>query len=378
MKTWQLIYLFFGISIAGFSIQANQCKDIFFKDPFTKQTMQKNMIVALRDSVKNLSQSTTGARIEKKWTLPSHNITLLIDQLGQDLFHDQVAIKSRDKVRAGSKNVTHTIYLDQFKLNLKDSGFEIGTDFDLTEVTMKPRIRKYGTISSDKAVSLNHVEFAAFTQDYSFVEFKFPDARFNGAVFKPRMYMADKYINMFGTPEFISNFDLILRETRALEINKTTPETVEAMMRFFLNGQQQGASFGKVAVNLYERVSYAVDFTDMRHDSKFQIQMTLDKSISLLVYELGKTIEAYKPEHSVIEVKIPVEYANVQLAKTDGSAKDKAKVEKTLLSIPGYETFLKFVNSVQKSHLKEEYLEGVGKNGHGHRGYLRAIGDKTH
>ena len=375
MKLLKLISTFSAVVLTGYAAQANQCKDIFFKDPFSKQVMQKNMGSALLDSVKNLTKSTTGARIEKKWTLGTNDISMLIDQLGKDLHNYQVSISARDKVKVGTRNVTHTIYLDQFKLNLKEFGFKIGADFNLTDVTMKPRIRKYGTISTDKSVSLDNIEFAAFTKDHSFVEFKFPDARFNRAVFKPRMYMADKYINMFGKPEFLQNFDLILRETMSLELNKATSDTVEAMLQFFLSGQQQGASFGKVAVNLYERISYAVDFLDHKLNSEFQIQMTLDKSISLFVYELGKTIEAYKPEHSVIEIKIPVEYANVKLT-TDLPAKQAAKMEEKLSTIPGYETFLKFVNSVQKAHLKSEYMEGVGKNGHGHRGYLRAINDK--
>lgn len=372
MKILKLISTFSAVIFTVHTAHANQCKDIFFKDPFSKQVMQKDMGSALLDSVKNLTKSTTGARIEKKWTLDTNDISILINQLDKELHQYQVSINARDKVKVGIRNVTHTIYLDQFKLNLKDFGFKIGADFDLTDVTMKPRIRKYGTISNEKSVSLNNIEFAAFTKDYSFVEFKFPDARFNGAVFKPRMYMADKYINMFGTPEFVKNFDLILKETMSLELNKATPDTVEAMLHFFLNGQKQGASFGKVAVNLYERISYAVDFLDHQLNSAFQIQMTLDKSISLLVYELGKTIEAYKPEHSVIEIKIPVEYANVKLP-TDLPPKQAGKMEEKLSSIPGYETFLKFVNSVQKAHLKDEYMEGVGKNGHGHRGYLRTI-----
>lgn len=360
-----------------------QCHQIFFRDPFQKQQMTPKMATALVDSVKNLAKSTTGARIEKKWTLITNKVSVLIDSLAKDLSRSNIMVSARDKVTPGTKNVTHTVYLDQFKLNLKETGLEISAEFDLTDVTMKPRIRKYGKIRNENAVAIENIEFADFTKDYSFVEFKFPDARFKGAVFKPRMYMADKYIALFGTPEFTKHFDSILRETKALELNKSTPDTVEAMMRFFMLGQQSGAKFGKVAVNLYERISYAVDFFDQTANSKFQIQMTLDKSISLLVYELGRTIQAYQPEHSVIEIKIPVEYANVKLpfdllpsmnklrALTGNETLEVQKMTDLLATIPGYETFLNFVSSVQKSHLKDEYMEGVGKNGHGHRGYLR-------
>ncbi len=383
---------------------ANQCSQIFFRDPFAKQEMSPGMASALKESVKSLFKSTTGARVEKKWTLLTSKVSLLIDGLGRDLAKFQVLISARDKVTAGFVNVTHTIYLDQYRINLKNSGFEMGEGVDLTDVTVKPRKRKYGTIATNRAVAIKNVVFAPFTKEYSFFEFKFPDARFNGAVFKPRMYIADKYLAMLGTAEFLKNYEVIVRETLALELNKSNPESVEAMLLVLKLGHHESATFREVAVNLYERISLAIDFFDTVKNAFFQVQITLDKSISLFVYEYGKTIQAYAPEDSVIEIKIPVEYAGIKLS-SDATATEKEAVvsttsksgnklgsnpgtnpgtisgslpgkpaENSIGNIPGYETFLKFVNSVQSNHLKDKYMEGVGKNGHGHRGYLRAIG----
>ena len=55
-------------------------------------------------------------------------------------------------------------------------------------------------------------------------------------------------------------------------------------------------------------------------------------------------------------MKTPVEYA-------------KYSLNSNLSQIPGYLTFLKFISQVQQNHLPE-YMEGVGKNGHGHREFL--------
>ena len=72
------------------------------------------------------------------------------------------------------------------------------------------------------------------------------------------------------------------------------------MLKFFQIGHQKNFSFAKIAVNLYERISYAIDFVDNSlNAAKFQIQITLDKSISLFIYELGRTVEAYQPDHTV-------------------------------------------------------------------------------
>ncbi len=338
---------------------ANQCSALFFTDPFTKQTMTPEMTRQVPVMVKNLKSSTTGARVENKWTLAKNQIQILIGKLGSELSKANVIIKIRDDVRSGTRNVTHTVYLEQFSLNLKESGLQVSEGVDLEEVTFKPRIRKYGTVGKSKPVILQNVEFVDFTKDYSFVEFKFPDARYNGAVFKPRMYMADKYIKMFGTKEFLTHFDEIAAETLKLEPNLNDSESIKAMLKFFQIGHQKKVSFAKIALNLYDRVSYAIDFTDNSSSAKVQIQMTLDKSISLFIYELGRSIEAYEPDHTVVEVKTPVEYAQYSL-------------NSDLSQIPGYSTFLTFINDVKTNHLPQ-YMEGVGKNGHGHRGFLNEV-----
>lgn len=353
----KLILLLFIFASGAVQAKVLQCGSLFYSDPFVKQKMDAEMARAAAESVKNLKNSTTGARIENKWTLQQSQVKHLIEKLRHDLKAFNISIQARDAVTQDQKNVTQTVYLEQFKLNVKDSGLTIGPDFDLAEVTFKPRIRKYGTIDANQSVSLENIKFAEFTKDFSFVEFKFPDARFKGAVFKPRMYMSDKYIEMLGTEKFLQNYDEIELQTLALKLNQADVESAHAMLHFIKLGHLKKVSFAKVAVNLYERISLAINFVDQKlQNSVFQIQMTLDQSISLFVYELGRTIEAYEKDHTVIEVKTPVEQAKYTLTSD-------------LSAIPGYKSLLEFLNVVQKSHLPE-YMEGVGKNGHGHRGYL--------
>lgn len=333
-----------------------RCADLFkTKDPFIKQVLSTDMAKSAAQSIKSLTNSTTGARIESKWTLESAQIENLISNLAESLRTKNVELKARDKMTEGKRNVTHTVYLEKFSLDLQKSGLEISPDFNLKDVTLKVRVRKYGTIDHTKSVSENNIDFANFTKDHSFVEFKFPDARFKGAVFKPRMYVADHIIKMMGTPEFIQNFTQIKQETLAAKENLTNKESAEAMLQFLYQGHVQNYSFKPLATNLYERTSYAADFTDKIKNQTFQIQMTLDKSIAFKLNSTGQMIQAYKDGHSVVEVKVPVEYARYDL---------KSRLD----HLPGYSQFLNFVEKVKTDHLPE-YMPGVGKMGHGHREY---------
>lgn len=348
----------FTFTVTAEAGSTRQCKNLFATDPFTKQVLPKEMSLKVGESVKNIKNSTTGSRLEDKWTLLRSKVESLISELSTGLTRYNLAVKARDKVTPGTKNVTQTVYLNKFELNLADTGLEVSQDYPSPFVTLKPRIRKYGTIRVDQSVELENVQLTPFTKHHSFVEFKFPNAKFlRGGVFKPRMYMADKYIKLFGTKEFLKRYEEIVQDTLNYEINKADTESVEAMLEFFRIGHMHELTFEPLAVNLYERISYAVDFVDQnKNNSTFQVQMTLDKSIKFYVYQLQKTIAAYKAEDSVIEIKTPNEYAQLDL-------------NSDLSGIEGYARFLKFVSDVKKNH-NPEYQEGVGKMGHGHKEYL--------
>ncbi len=355
MKTHSAL-LFTTLLVLSTTQAAVTCGHLFaFRDPFIKQALPENMSKSAALAVKSLTNSTTGARIESKWTLETPKIESLISDLTLTLKDKNVDLKARDKVVEGKKNVTHTVYLEKFSLNLQKSGLEVGPDFNLKDVTLKVRIRKYGTIDNTKSIAENHIDFAAFTQNHSFVEFKFPDARFKGAVFKPRMYVADVFIKMMGTPDFITNFEKIKNETLAAKENAANLESAQAMLDFIYQGHLQNMSFKPLATNLYERISFAADFQDGIKNKPFQVQMTLDKSIAFKLNSTGQMIQAYQQGHSVVEVKVPVEYAKYDL---------KSRLD----HLPGYQDFLQFVEQVKKDHLPE-YMPGVGKMGHGHRGF---------
>ncbi|WP_413289036.1 hypothetical protein [Bdellovibrio sp. HCB337] len=352
---------FVAALLLSWSLQATAaelCKNVFYWDPFLKQAMTHDMTLMAAKSVESLRSSTTSARIENKWTLERPKIEGLIKSLSVQLNVKNIQVKARDAVTEGYRNVTHTVYLEKFELNLKESGMPVAEGFPSETVSFKTRIRKYGIIRNDAEVKTENVQFAEFTKDFSFVEFKFSDPRFIGAVFKPRVYMSDKYVQLFGTPEFIKRYDEIVAETLALKENAATKESATAMLEFLRLGHASNSSFAPLATNLYERISYAVDFVDRgRDNTKFQIQMTLDKSIAFFVNSMNKTVEAYRPEDSVVEIKTPVEYAGYNL-------------ESNLTKITGYRLFLQFVEKVKKYH-QTDYMAGVGKMGHGHRQYLQ-------
>lgn len=356
MKFQNILILFIVLSFSTLNAAQIKCSDLFhLKDPFIKQVLPENMSKSAALAVKSLTNSTTGARTESKWTLETSVIENHILELIKKLKNANLELNARDNVTEGKKNVTHTVYLEKFSLNLEKSGLQVGPNFNLKDVSLKIRIRKYGTIENTKSIALENIDFANFTKEHSFLEFKFPDARFKGAVFKPRIYISDQYVKMIGTPDFVKNFEQIKTEVLSAKENALNLSSAEAMLQFIYQGHMQNLSFKPLATNLYERTSYAVNFKDEIKNQTFQIQMTLDKSIVFQLNSTGQMIQAYQNGHSVVEIKVPVEYAKYDL---------KSRLD----HLPGYKLFLSFVQNVRKDHLPQ-YLPGVGKMGHGHREY---------
>ncbi len=276
--------------VSSQSYAADLCQRAFLLDPFAKQAMTQEMSKMAAKSVASLRSSATSARIENKWTVNRGQIESMIQTLAHQLAGEKIEVKARDTITDGYRNVTHTVYLEKFELNLEDSGMPVAGNFPRTSVSFKTRIRKYA-------------------------------------------------------------------ETLALKENTANKESVQAMLEFIRMAHENRSSFAPLAINLYERISYAIDFIDhSKQDTKFQIQMTLDKSIAFFVSSMGKTIEAYRPEDSVVEIKTPVEYADYTLASD-------------LRPVAGYRVFLQFIEKVKKAH-RWDYMAGVGKMGHGHRQYL--------
>ncbi len=329
--------------------EANQCKDLFFHDPFKGQVISEVLNKLFWKSTEKMAMSTTGARIEKKWTVNTKKLSLNLNQIKKDLELVGLDIKLRDQKKEGFENITETIYLEKIQVNSLSAN---------EPLSLKIRVRKYGfTPKSSKDYK---AEYAEFTKDHSFLEFKVPDARYKGAVFKPRMYLPDNLIQLIGKPEFLTRAREIQKTAIELNLNKYADEaTIKAMLDALKMAQKDQVHFTEVAKNIYVRDSYSITFHDQKTDRQFDVQMTLDQNIKMNLLTENKTIEAYKPTDSVIEIKIPTEYSNLTL-------------DQDLSSIKGYQQFLEFVSLIEKNH-DESYEAGRGKNFHAHRSYINDL-----
>ena len=334
----------FALSAA--TAEANQCKDLFFHDPFKGQVISERLNALFWKSTEKMAMSTTGARIEKKWTVETTKLSENLAAFGENLATIGLEIKLRDQKKLGSKNITDTIYLEKIQVRSQNKKMPL---------SLKIRVRKYG-YSPESSVNYK-VEYAEFTKNHSFIEFKVPDSRYNGAVFKPRLYMPDVLIQQIGTSKFIKNFKQITKTALELNVPKYADEvTVKSMLEAIKIALEEKVSFKKIAENIYARDSYSITFFDSKTNRSFDVQMTLDQNISMKLLSENKTIEAYKPTDSVIEIKIPTEYSSL-------------KLDQDLSLIKGYQIFLEFVAVIEKTHDKN-YEAGRGKNFHAHRSYI--------
>lgn len=335
--------------ISAQKAEANQCKNLFFHDPFKGQVISEMLNKFFWKSTEKMAMSTTGARIEKKWTVNTKKLSLNLNQFKKDLEPLGLDIKLRDQKKEGFENITETIYLEKI---------QVRSELEHDPLSLKIRIRKYGfTPKNSKDYK---PEYAEFTKDHSFLEFKVPDARYKGAVFKPRMYLPDSLIDLIGKPDFLNRSTEIQKTAIKLNLNKYADEaTIKAMLEALQMAQKDHVHFTEVAKNIYVRDSYSITFHDQKTDHKFDVQMTLDQNIKMDLLTENKTIEAYKPTDSVIEIKIPTEYSSLTL-------------DQDLSSIKGYREFLEFVSLIEKNH-DSNYEAGRGKNFHAHRSYINDI-----
>ena len=379
----------FFISYATYA-KAPICADLFANHPFVKHSATELMSRAVGDAIKPLTATTTGKRLEQKWTLVNETVSRLITQLQQQLSAFKIDVQLRDKVTPGTVNVTDTIYYQKFTINPQLLGLKLAAQFkDTSKLGLKLRVRGYGTVKAGQAITFENMLKSDFTKDHSFVEFKFEDPsaqeilsqeasnslkpespevnlQIEGPqgvyVFKPRALMPNHVIELFGRPEFLQQYGKIVKEVLSLEANKGSLDEAIAILTFIKSGTEARLDFIPMARNLYERKSYQINFIDQSQaDKSFQIQITVDTAIQYFVYQYGRLIQAYAPNVAVIETKTPSEYAGVGLSSV------------LLNSIPGYATYLKFIGLVSQEHLGE-YEAGRGKCYHGKRACL--LGNK--
>ncbi len=238
--------------------------------------------------------STTGNRTEFKRTVKVADLKKALQTLAE-----KFELKPRDAIKPGTKNVTVTYYLNVLKFDYK--GQELG---------VKIRFRKYGTIAQGLPNTIENVQINPDMKDVSFVEFKIDHPDFENSVLKPRGLQNDSDLAMIGTPEYLKNFDQILK--RAVQKNSKSADSIEVITKIqnvLKRLHEEGVPLEKDSRTIYERTSYALPLTDPQTKKSYEIQITMDEGILLYSYPHKVDVDAYKSEEplTVVELKIPVE-----------------------------------------------------------------------
>lgn len=366
-----------------------------FMERFKPQQITTDMVKDLADSVATLLSDTTGKRIENKVTADAATVKEALNKFKDKLTAQGLELIDRDKKTARLRNVTYTEYTRPFFVSnqtLQKLGFEVRPEAQKNteqKTTVKIRVRSYGTVDESlSSFNIQDIKFADFTKDRAFVEFKFKDPSYEGAVFKPQMYMKKEYIQIFGTPEFIRRFPEIKADTLAnlkISSKKTLDQkSVEAMLQFVFNAHQAQLDLSIAAINLYERSAQSVTLKyhsdkDPHFDKKFgsieniELQMTFDQLISLYIPEqgylfgTGQYYKAYAPEQVVSEFKTPTLIAH-HLQRAFNEAKNQNKEGLVVTDehakeldqiVPGFKDYLMMMNEIiQKRDIEKKLNSG--------------------
>lgn len=363
-----------------------------FMQRFKPQKISSKMVAQLYGSVKTLLADTTGKRIENKVTADTQVVKDSMARLKEKLAAKGIAIVDRDQKIPGRRNVTYTEYTQPFKVKIRDlqlAGFEIRPEFldklD-TEIIVKIRIRSYGSVDETKTeFEISDVTFAELTKDRAFVELKFEDPSYEGAVFKPQAYMSKKFLSLLGTPEFLKRFEEIKLDTlNNLKINskKTLDQaSVESMLAFLQEAHVEKLNLSIVAINLYERVAKSIRLVynfqkDPRHDSRYgtndtlALEMTFDQLISLFVpgseYRIGESVyyKAYESTQTVAEFKTPTRIAHhlkraldeAQRHGQDGLVVTSSHAKELEQILPGLKEYFEMMNEIISARDKAKEL----------------------
>jgi len=360
---------------------------------FKAQPMSSAMAKSLTGSVETLLADTTGKRIENKATADTNDVTNAIASFKNKLQKLGLDLIDRDQRIPGRRNVTYTEYTRPFSVTtaqMLQMGFDVRPEMAKqpeSKTTVKIRIRSYGTVDANKkSFGISDIEFANFTKERAFVELKFKDPSYAGAVFKPQMYMNKKYIQLFGTKEFVARFEEIKAETLAhlqISAKKTLDKkSVESMLDFVYRAHLEKLDLSIAAINLYERVAQSAVLPyhsdkdsgfDKKYGSvdKIELQMTFDQLVSLFIPQdgymvgTGRYYHAYSPEQTVAEFKTPTMIAH-HLERAQKAAKAQGQVGLVVTPehakeideiLPGLKAYFEMMNDVIQKRDQQKRLD---------------------
>ena len=266
-----------------------RCKYLFREDdPVSK---------AIR-SFQSGQVDTTSLRQEVKFVLKSADVARQMEAL-EGRFGSR--FKNRDMAPEGFANVTSTHYMKVGKY------FQNGK-----KLSSKVRFRKYLQRKLDD-VNWQHLKVIPELADRSWLELKIDHPDFDNVVFKPRLQVLDRDINSIVTADgYQGSREGIAK--RLHELNPTKKGDVEKFLAYFdaLYSTPTMKVERMFAKTEYERTSYSIKLDNpAKPGESIDIQITLDQSVHLTKLKNGQIVDAYKPDETVVEVKIPLAYAGL-------------------------------------------------------------------
>ena len=303
-----------------------RCKYLFREDDAVSKAIR---------SFQTGQADTTSLRQEVKFVLKAADVSRQMEVL-EGRFGAR--FKNRDMAPEGYANVTSTHYMKVGKY------FQSGK-----KLSSKVRFRKYFQRKLDD-VNWQHLKVIPELADRSWLELKIDHPDYQNVVFKPRLQILDRDINSIITAAGYQAARAGIVK-RLHELNPTKKADVDKFVAYFdaLYSTPNMKVERMFAKTEYERTSYSIKLDNpAKPGESIDIQITLDQSVHLTKLKDGTNVDAYKPDETVVEVKIPLAYAGL--------------TRKNIEAIPELAEVKKLIEFLTGRHLPE-YEMNSGKMG---------------
>jgi hypothetical protein len=313
MKALYLVTAALFLATPSFSeAAAVRCKYLFREDDPVSRAVR---------SFQSGQTDTTSLRQEVKFVLKSSDVNKYMDVL-QQRFSSR--FKNRDVAPEGYANVTSTNYMKVGKY------FQNGK-----KLSTKVRFRKYYQRRLDDT-NWQHLRVIPELADRSWLELKIDHPDYDNVVFKPRLQVLDRDINSLVTSTGYQAARTGIAR-RLHELNPAKKADVDKFIAYFdaLYSTPTMKVERMFAKTEYERTSYSIKLENPAKPGEFiDIQITLDQSVHLTRLKDGRAVDAYKPDETVVEVKIPLAYAGLTRRNIE-AVPELAEVKKLIEYLTG-------------------------------------------
>lgn len=280
----------------------------------------------------NSQTDTTSLRQEVKFVVKTKDLDTYLPNLAS---YFGSRFKNRDKAAAGFANITSTRYMTvgKFIQNFK-------------RLSAKVRFRKY-YVRELSDTNWKNLTVHSELKDRSWLELKIQHPEFDNVVFKPRLKILDKDIDKLITEKYFDYKEGVIQ--RLHEINPGKEADIAKFASYFdaLYTTPAMRVENMLAKTEYERTSYSIKLKNpSQANETVDIQITLDRSIRLTRLRDGSTFNVYKPDETVVEVKVPVAYSKLS--------------EADIVAIPELIEIKKLIEMLNQQHVMD-YPKNRGK-----------------